>query len=68
MSGVGLSIYVNLSIIASAELIAYAITNSFIPYLPRKWTVLTGLCLSGIISVCFLFFPTPETGCEDICA
>jgi hypothetical protein len=67
MSGVGLSIYINLTIIASAELLAYIFTNSFIPYLPRKWTTFAGLSLSGIISVCFLAFPTPSTGCEDIC-
>lgn len=56
MNSVGLSIYLNLTIIASAETLAYLVTNSIIPYLPRKWTTLVGLLLSAIISLSFLFF------------
>jgi OCT family organic cation transporter-like MFS transporter 4/5 len=61
MSTIGIDVFTNTAIIASAETLAYCISNSVIPLLPRKLTVFSGLFLAALVSCSFVFLKPPPS-------
>lgn len=59
MGSVGLNLYVNTVIIASAETLAYCVTDLCIPKLRRKITVIIGLGIGCLLSLSY-FWINPQ--------
>jgi hypothetical protein len=67
MNSVGLDIYMNILIIASAETLSYCVTDLCIPYLRRKMVTLVGLFISAFLCMSFLFLVIPDDCKDEIC-